>query len=76
MVARVDICAGSELIGKNVPWLRSEHATFVLEHRNGGSITAMPGSSLAFGEGDRLTVQCDLPTLRHLHALAGDDETL
>lgn len=76
VVATLAIGADSELIGQTLGALRTEHATFVLEHRRGDRTGTMPAGDLTLAEGDQLVVQTDPSTLRRLHALARDAATV
>ena len=73
VVSRLRVRPHSGLIDRSVGWVRDELQTFVLETRRDDKVHAIPSEALTLREGDRITVQTDMPTLRRIQALNLDD---
>lgn len=75
VVAAIELCPDSELIGRSVGEVGSQHHLFILSHGRNGEDDYRPSAKTVLAAGDRLTLQCEPHTLRAIHALNHDHET-
>jgi voltage-gated potassium channel len=69
VVARLQICANSELIGVTVGQLVRTHQLVVVTCKRGEGTIFHPPSDTVFQAGDAVTVECEPQKLRTLHGL-------
>jgi Trk K+ transport system NAD-binding subunit len=72
VVARLTICTDSQLVGKKIRDVKTDHKIFFLSHKRGPQETQFPHSDLDFQVGDEVVVQSEPATLKLLHRWNGD----
>jgi voltage-gated potassium channel len=72
VVARLTITAESQLVGKKIRDVKTDHKIFFLSHKRGPEETHFPHSDCEFQVGDEVVVQTEPATLKLLHCWNGD----
>jgi Trk K+ transport system NAD-binding subunit len=72
VVAQLTISSDSQLAGKKIRDVKTDHKIFFLSHKRGAEETHFPHSDWEFQVGDEVVVQTEPATLKLLHCWNGD----